>query len=171
MTTFLLRLDPGAGDGPTVAVKDLIDIAGTPTTCASRPVAEAAVDEAVEEQCRQVDRPLTLAARVLGIVVAREPVPGGRRIHADPLVSDRDRDRGDLVADRDVAHVATSEDSRDARGDCYPRVSRRGVHRPRGGSPTNKLCGAAVPAAHHRRGDSRAGLCAARLFIKKVSLG
>ncbi len=42
MTTFLLRLDPPDGRGPTVAVKDLIDVEGTPTTCASRPVTEAA---------------------------------------------------------------------------------------------------------------------------------
>lgn len=41
MTTFLLRLDPGPGDGPTVAVKDLIDVASTPTTCGSRPLATA----------------------------------------------------------------------------------------------------------------------------------
>lgn len=42
MTTFLLRLDPGPGDGPTVAVKDLVDIAGTPTTCGSRSLSDAA---------------------------------------------------------------------------------------------------------------------------------
>jgi amidase len=42
VTTFLLRLDPGRGDGPTVAVKDLVDVAGTPTTAASRPLTEAA---------------------------------------------------------------------------------------------------------------------------------
>ncbi len=47
MTTFLLRLDPGPGDGPTVAVKDLIDVAATPTTCASR--ALAAVAPAAED--------------------------------------------------------------------------------------------------------------------------
>lgn len=42
MTTFLLRLDPGPGEGPTVAVKDLIDVAGTPTTAASRALGAAA---------------------------------------------------------------------------------------------------------------------------------
>lgn len=41
MTSWLLRLDPGPGDGPTVAVKDLIDVAGTPTTAASRALADA----------------------------------------------------------------------------------------------------------------------------------
>lgn len=42
MSVFLVRTDPPPGDGPTVAVKDLIDMAGLPTTCASRPVAERA---------------------------------------------------------------------------------------------------------------------------------
>ena len=51
MTTFLLRLDPPAGDGPTVAVKDLIDVAGTPTTCASRPVAATARPAAEDAPC------------------------------------------------------------------------------------------------------------------------
>ncbi len=32
MTTYITRLDPGPGDGPLVAVKDFIDVAGVPTT-------------------------------------------------------------------------------------------------------------------------------------------
>ena len=51
MTTFLLRLDPPAGDGPTVAVKDLIDVAGTPTTCGSRPVAARARPAGEDAPC------------------------------------------------------------------------------------------------------------------------
>ncbi|HAS11959.1 MAG TPA: amidase, partial [Acidimicrobiaceae bacterium] len=51
MSIFLLRLDPGPGDGPTVAVKDLIDVEGTPTTCASRPVAEAAAPATADAAC------------------------------------------------------------------------------------------------------------------------
>jgi len=41
VTTWLLRLDPGPGEGPTVAVKDLVDVAGTPTTAASQALAGA----------------------------------------------------------------------------------------------------------------------------------
>lgn len=42
MSVFLVHTEPPPGDGPTVAVKDLIDMAGLPTTCASRPVAARA---------------------------------------------------------------------------------------------------------------------------------
>jgi len=42
VSTWLLRLDPGAGSGPIVAVKDLVDVAGTPTTAASRALSGAA---------------------------------------------------------------------------------------------------------------------------------
>jgi amidase len=51
VTTFLLRLDPGPGEGPTVAVKDLIDVAGTPTTSASRPLAESAEPAQTDAPC------------------------------------------------------------------------------------------------------------------------
>lgn len=51
MTVFLVRTDPPAGDGPTVAVKDLIDMAGLPTTCASRPVTERATPKAADAPC------------------------------------------------------------------------------------------------------------------------
>ena len=51
MSVFLVRTDPPTGDGPTVAVKDLIDMAGLPTTCASRPVAERATPKDTDAAC------------------------------------------------------------------------------------------------------------------------
>ncbi len=51
MSVFLVRTDPPPGDGPTVAVKDLIDMAGLPTTCASRPVTERATAAATDACC------------------------------------------------------------------------------------------------------------------------
>jgi amidase len=50
MTTFITRLD-GAGSGPRLAVKDLIDVAGVPTTAGSRPVAEQARPAAADAAC------------------------------------------------------------------------------------------------------------------------
>jgi amidase len=38
MSTFITKLDAGPGDGPTVAVKDIIDVVGVPTTAGSRVV-------------------------------------------------------------------------------------------------------------------------------------
>lgn len=51
MSTFLLRLAPGPGDGPLVAVKDLIDVVDTPTTCASRPLTEGAQPADTDAAC------------------------------------------------------------------------------------------------------------------------
>lgn len=80
MTTFLLRLDPGAGDGPTVAVKDLIDVVGTPTTCASRPVAEVAEPAPEDAACVAAIR--AAGGRVVGKVNLHELAFGGSGINA-----------------------------------------------------------------------------------------
>ncbi len=40
ITTFITRLEPGPDDGPVLAVKDIIDVAGVPTTAGSRAVAD-----------------------------------------------------------------------------------------------------------------------------------
>lgn len=48
--TFITSFDT-AGPGPRVAVKDLIDMAGVPTTAGSRVVAEAAVPAAADAAC------------------------------------------------------------------------------------------------------------------------
>ncbi|HEY9557970.1 MAG TPA: amidase, partial [Acidimicrobiales bacterium] len=52
MSTWILRLDAPAGaTGPRVAVKDLIDVAGTPTTGANPTVAAAAAPAEVDAAC------------------------------------------------------------------------------------------------------------------------
>lgn len=79
MSTFLLRLDPGAGDGPKVAVKDLIDVEGTPTTCASRPVAEAAVPATSDAAC--ISRIRAGGGRLVGKVNLHELAFGGSGIN------------------------------------------------------------------------------------------
>lgn len=79
MTTFLLRLDPGPGDGPRLAVKDLLDVEGTPTTAASRPVAATAgiatADAASVAHARSV------GARIVGKVNLHELAFGGTGIN------------------------------------------------------------------------------------------
>lgn len=110
MTTFLLRLDPGPGDGPTVAVKDLIDVAGTPTTCASRPVAEAAAPAEVDAACITAVR--AAGGRIVGKANLHELAFGGSGINpytgtpVNPL--DPDRIPGGSSSGSAVA-VATGE--------------------------------------------------------------
>lgn len=79
MTTFLLRLDPGPGDGPTVAVKDLVDVAGTPTTCASAAVAARARPAAVDAACITAVR--AAGGRIVGKVNLHELAFGGSGIN------------------------------------------------------------------------------------------
>ena len=50
MTTWILT-DSTPGTGPRVAVKDLIDMAGLPTTAGSRPVADAALPAGRDAAC------------------------------------------------------------------------------------------------------------------------
>jgi amidase len=80
VTTFLLRLDPGPGEGPRVAVKDLIDVEGTPTTAASRPVASRAVPAAVDASC--VSHARAEGARIVGKVNLHELAFGGTGVNA-----------------------------------------------------------------------------------------
>src|SRR3546814_20795129 len=52
MSTWILRLDAPAGaTGPRVAIKDLIDVVGTPTTGANPTVAAAAAPAEVDAAC------------------------------------------------------------------------------------------------------------------------
>ena len=110
MTTFLLRLDPGDGAGPTVAVKDLIDVAGTPTTCASRPVAESATPAGADAACIAAVR--AAGGRIVGKVNLHELAFGGTGINpytgtsVNPL--DPDRIPGGSSSGSAVA-VATGE--------------------------------------------------------------
>jgi amidase len=50
MATFITRLDP-VGNGPRLAVKDLIDLDGLPTTAGSRAVADRAVPATADAAC------------------------------------------------------------------------------------------------------------------------
>lgn len=58
MTTWLLRLEAD-GEGPRLAVKDCIDVAGTPTTAGCRAIAEDA-------QPARFDAPVVATARAAG---------------------------------------------------------------------------------------------------------
>jgi amidase len=51
MATYITALDPGPGSGPLLAVKDLIDVAGVPTTAGSRVVADSAPPAATDAAC------------------------------------------------------------------------------------------------------------------------
>ncbi|MGI5204201.1 amidase [Spirillospora sp. CA-108201] len=62
MTTWIIRTD-GPGDGPRLAVKDAIDVAGLPTTAGCRAVAERAGPAAA-------DAPVVASARAQGARIA-----------------------------------------------------------------------------------------------------
>jgi amidase len=51
VSTFITRLDPGNGAGPRLAVKDLIDVEGVPTTAGSKAVADGAAPAAADAAC------------------------------------------------------------------------------------------------------------------------
>jgi len=79
VTTFLLRLDPGPGDGPRLAVKDLLDVEGTPTTAASRPLAARARPAAADAAC--VAHARAAGARLVGKVNLHELAFGGSGVN------------------------------------------------------------------------------------------
>lgn len=61
---FLTRCDPGSGSGPTLAVKDCIDVAGTPTTAGNPVVADAATPAGRDAACLAGAR--AAGARIVG---------------------------------------------------------------------------------------------------------
>ena len=63
MSTFILSLDEG-GDGPRLAVKDLIDMAGLPTTAGCRAVADEANPATADAPCLAGAR--AAGARIVG---------------------------------------------------------------------------------------------------------
>jgi len=63
VTTFITRLDP-TGDGPRLAVKDLIDVAGVPTTAGCRAVERTATPAATDALCLAGAR--AAGARIVG---------------------------------------------------------------------------------------------------------
>ncbi|MDZ7675045.1 MAG: amidase [Acidimicrobiales bacterium] len=76
---FVVRLDPGPGDGPTVAVKDLIDVEGFPTTCGSKPV--AAVARPAERDAACVATIRANGGRIVGKTTMHELAFGGTGIN------------------------------------------------------------------------------------------
>ena len=63
MSTFITRLNP-TGSGPRLAVKDLIDVVGVPTTAGCRAVADGAEPAAVDAECMAGAR--AADARIVG---------------------------------------------------------------------------------------------------------
>jgi amidase len=63
MATFITRLD-AAGDGPRLAVKDLIDVCGVPTTAGCKAVAESAQPAGADAACLAGAR--AAGARIVG---------------------------------------------------------------------------------------------------------
>ena len=63
MSTFIVRLDEG-GDGPRLAVKDLIDLAGLPTTAGARAVADSCSPASADAPCMAGAR--AAGARIVG---------------------------------------------------------------------------------------------------------
>ena len=64
ITTFITRLEPGPDDGPVLAVKDIIDVAGVPTTAGSRAVADGVAPAEVDADCMRGAR--CRRARLIG---------------------------------------------------------------------------------------------------------
>jgi amidase len=63
MSTFITRLRTG-GDGPRVAVKDIVDVAGVPTTCGSKAVERTATPAQRDAACLSGSR--AAGARIVG---------------------------------------------------------------------------------------------------------
>src|SRR3954471_23349699 len=63
MSAFITRLDEG-GDGPRLAVKDIIDVAGVPTTCGCRAIEQAAEPATADAACLAGAR--AAVARIVG---------------------------------------------------------------------------------------------------------
>ena len=63
MSTFITKLD-AHGDGPRLAVKDIIDVAGVPTTRGSKAIADAASPASDDAACLAGAR--AAGARIVG---------------------------------------------------------------------------------------------------------
>jgi amidase len=78
MATWITRLDE-PGDGPTVAVKDAIDVAGVVTTVGSPAVADAAAPAAADAACVRAAR--AAGARLVGKTNLHELAFGGTGVN------------------------------------------------------------------------------------------
>ena len=79
VSTFIVRLDPPAGDGPRLAVKDLIDVEGVPTTAGCKGVADVAEPAAADAPVVATAR--AGGARIVGKVNLHELAWGGTGIN------------------------------------------------------------------------------------------
>jgi amidase len=118
VSTFITRL-PGTGSGPRLAVKDLIDVVGVPTTAGSRVVAEEAKPAAADAACMAGAR--AADARIVGKANLVELAFGGSGINPhygtpinplDPALVPGGSSSGSAVAvATDEADVAYGSDS------------------------------------------------------------
>jgi amidase len=79
MATFIIRLDAPPGDGLRLAVKDLIDMEGLPTTAGCRALADRAVPAAADAPCLAGAR--AAGARIVGKVNLHELAFGATGIN------------------------------------------------------------------------------------------
>jgi amidase len=79
MSTWILRMDE-PGTGPRVAIKDLIDVAGTPTTAACRVLAAAAEPAVADAACLAPLRAADVA--IVGKANLHELACGGTGVNA-----------------------------------------------------------------------------------------
>lgn len=70
MSTFITRLEARDGDGPRLAVKDLIDVEGLPTTAGCKALADRATPAAADATCLAGAR--AAGARIVGKVNLHE---------------------------------------------------------------------------------------------------
>lgn len=81
MSTYILRLDPPEGDGPRLAVKDLLDVAGVPTTGGSKGYVESGRGAQPEFDAVAVARCRKAGARIVGKVNLHELAYGARGVN------------------------------------------------------------------------------------------
>jgi amidase len=93
VSTFITRLDEGTRDGPRLAVKDLIDVEGVPTTCGSKAVADDATPAGRDAACVASAR--AAGARLVGKVNLHELAFGATGVNpwfgtpVNPIAPDR----------------------------------------------------------------------------------
>jgi amidase len=84
--TWILELDPPAGDGPRLAVKDAIDVEGVPTTVGCAAIADVAEPAAADADCVATAR--AAGARIVGKANLHElcfGTHGGNPWFGDPV--------------------------------------------------------------------------------------